>query len=167
MATKTPAPTRSEEDDSGLFVSSDASRVETQVAAIIFHVTGQTLEGADSIELIGLDSLNSILMVAAIRDKFKVRIPPGTIKIHGATLSSFAAHLVSLMQPSTSAQTLAAAAARTEDQVAMTIGPFRKEHEAGKHGPAAAMANATAWKSDFLAEMQGLRGVLILWYVLI
>jgi acyl carrier protein len=141
--------------------------METQVAAIIFRVTGAQLEGGDSIEMIGLDSLGSMLVVAAIRDKFNVKLQPGTIKIQGATLSSFAAHLLSLMQPSTSTQALTAAEARTKNQVDVTVGPFRKEHETGKYGPAAAMANSTAWKTDFLATMPGLRGVLILWYVLI
>merc|ERR1719331_3583538 len=74
----------------------DTSKLETEISDIVFNVTGTRLEGPDaSMEMIGLDSLGSMLVVASLRKQLGVAVAPSSIKEHGNSLQEFAQHIKS------------------------------------------------------------------------
>ena len=47
-------------------------------------------------EMIGLDSLGSMLVAASLRKQFNVKVAPASIKEHGTSLQAFAQHITTL-----------------------------------------------------------------------
>jgi len=77
--------------------ANDTSKLETEISDIVYNVTGTRLEGSDaSMEMIGLDSLGSMLVAASLRKQFNVKVAPASIKEHGTSLQAFAQHITTL-----------------------------------------------------------------------
>jgi len=77
--------------------ANDTSKLETEISDIVYNVTGTRLEGSDaSMEMIGLDSLGSMLVAASLRKQFNVKVAPASIKEHGSSLQAFAQHINAL-----------------------------------------------------------------------
>merc|ERR1719157_522147 len=75
----------------------DTSKLESEISDIVYNVTGTRLEGSDaSMEMIGLDSLGSMLVAASLRKQLNVKVAPASIKEHGTSLQIFAEHIQSL-----------------------------------------------------------------------
>jgi amino acid adenylation domain-containing protein len=123
--------------------------LEEQIAGILFDTTGVRLEGPQaSMEMIGLDSLGSVLLVATLRKKLGVAVAPASIQTHGSSLRAFTHHVSSLLGP--------------DANVAPSLAPRQAAKEVA-FGPAAAAGPSLVWKTDFSTSMNGLRGILILW----
>merc|ERR1719157_390838 len=53
----------------------DTSKLESEISDIVYNVTGTRLEGSDaSMEMIGLDSLGSMLVAASLRKQLNVKV---------------------------------------------------------------------------------------------
>jgi len=77
--------------------ANDTRKLQAEISDAVYDVTGTRLEGSDSsMEMIGLDSLGSMLVAASLRKRFNVAVAPASIKQHGTSLETFALHLASI-----------------------------------------------------------------------
>merc|ERR1711865_543488 len=77
--------------------ANDTSKLQAEISDVVYDATGTRLEGSDSsMEMIGLDSLGSMLVAASLRKRFNVAVAPASIKQHGTSLETFAVHLASI-----------------------------------------------------------------------
>merc|ERR1711865_589367 len=77
--------------------ANDTSKLQAEISDVVYDATGTRLEGSDSsMEMIGLDSLGSMLVAASLRKRFNVPVAPASIKQHGTSLETFALPLASM-----------------------------------------------------------------------